>query len=272
MGFFDKMKSAVGLGGNKITIEVEENEKSFSQGSSIIGKLILKGGADLTVNSVKVQLKRKWIEPGDLTEIEYADGRVEYEEDSETSHTDVLDEVALNDSFQIHNSYEESFDFDFPIPFESDISIENEMEYYLFAQADISGAPDPKDRYPFEIVPSYEIQAFEKVLEESFGFDFQGEFSENGRILVDFLAPAQIADKTSRVGFSFLNTDEGLDIVLYYDLEGLTFGDYVRASVGKDVPKFNMMIPYEQIINGDDIDLSKVEAILKQVFDDLKWN
>lgn len=272
MGFFDKMKSAVGLGGNKIIIEVEGEEKTFPQGSTIVGKLVLKGGAELTVNSVKVQLKQKWIEPGDLTEVEYADGRVEYEEDGETAHNDILDEVASEESFQIKKNEEETFEFDFPVPFDADISIENEMEYYLFAQADISGAPDPKDRYALEIVSSLEIQAIQLVLDESFGFVFQGEFSEDGRVYVDFLSPAQISDKADRIGLSLVNIDEGIDIVLYYDLEGLSFSDYVRASVGKDVPKYSIMVPYDQIISNDEIDLSKVEGILKQVFDDLKWN
>lgn len=275
MGFFDKIKAAVGVGGVKVKIILDDENATYGQGDDITGHLQVTGGsADQTINRLSLQLKRKWTEVIEEQEvIEYADGRTEVMEDEESeTNTDVLDEIAQDEPIQINSDYDESFPFEFNIPYMADISIDKSLEYFLYARADVPGAPDPKDRINIKINPSEEIQAIEQVLIEGFNFDFQGEFSQDGWINAEFITKRmKFAKSPEVIGLSMINNEEGVELILYPDLAGMSFIDYLRTESIDEPVKYEIFLPYEQIAPNDEVNLQIISDAFEKVFTDLNW-
>ena len=267
------MKAAVGLGSAKIKIVLDEEEASFSQGDVITGHVELIGGkAEQTINELKIQLKLRWLEAGDIEEVHYADGSVEVYEEGDTTQTEVLDEIVLDEPFTVKDGFEEKYNFDFEIPYEADITIDGEIEYYLYARADIGGGIDSKEKLSVEILPSYEILAVEEVLVERFGFEHEGDYSEEGLVYADFVAPRELSDHIDHLALSMRNEDENLFVEVLVDVGDMSARDYMRSSVGQDVQKYEILMPYAQIVPNDgDAELGVIEDIFRKVFQDLGW-
>ena len=266
MGIFDKMKAAVGIGGTKIKIifnkEGEDNENpSYEQGEPVIGKLQITGGnTEQTINELHLQLKVRWTEI--VEEVtEYADGHTEVVEEEDTN-TKVLDEIVDTEPFQVTEGFQKELDFEFPLPYDADISVEGELSYYLYARADIPGAIDARDKASFDLIPSYEIQAVEHVLEEEFGFECEAEYSEEGWVVAEFVPTGDMADVLEVLNIRMKNGEEELRAEIVLDMDD-------RVS---DDKTFRVAMPYEQIVpGGQEADLKKIAEIFKGVFADLKW-
>lgn len=271
MGILDKMKASVGIGGTKIKIVLDNEDADYGQGDNITGKVEVTGGnTEQTIDELTIELVCKWIESGDIEQVEYADGSVDIYEDGDEKLKDVLADIVLEKSIHVIEGYQNYFEFDFEVPWGADLTIEKEMEYYLYARADIPGAIDAKDKIIIEIEPSCEIEAVEDVLEDIFDFEFEDEYSDQGSVIVEFLAPQNFP--TDRMALMMRNEEEGLEVEMFLDLEDMDLKDYMQSSVGRDVQKYKIFMPYAQINPDDDEpDLDKIADIFKEVFADLKW-
>ncbi len=275
MGLFNKMKAAVGMGGAKIKILLDNEESTYFQGDVITGRLELTGGsAEQMINLLKIQLKSKWTEPGEVEEVVYADGGVEVYEEADSRHTEVLDEIVMDEPFKVNNGFHETYNFDFEIPYEADITIEGEMEYFLYAQAEISGAIDSRDRVNLVIDPSYEIVSVLSVLEDTFQFEVEDLFSEEGWVMAELITPMsyKLNQASEVLGLAMKNEEDGLRIELFLDLEDNNLRDFIESSTGREVSKYKIVMPYEQIVPDDeDADLGKIEEVFSKIFTDLNW-
>ncbi len=273
MGIFDKMKAAVGMGGAKVQIILDEEEKTYSQGETITGYLLLTGGsAEQTINKLSIQLKLRWIEPGEVEVVQYSDGHIEEYAESDTTNTEVLDEIVLDEPFKVDKGFEQKYDFDFEIPYGADISEEKELVYYLYAEADIPGAVDSKDRVEVIVAPSYEIQAIEEVLEDRFQFELDAEYSGDGWVYCEYIPHGKLANTVDVLGLAMFNDDEGVLVKVYFDLGGLSLWDYIRSSSGQQNEKYRVTMRYDQICPNDgDADLNIIENVFKNIFRDLRW-
>ncbi|MDH4127535.1 MAG: sporulation protein [Spirochaetota bacterium] len=274
MGVFGKMKAAFGVGGAKIKILLDSEEAVFDQGDVITGKIEVTGGnAEQTINELRLELRLKWIQPGDVVETVDVYGFVNVYEEGDEKHDEVLDEIVLDEPFKVDSNYKNTFDFDFEIPYDASISLDKEIIYYLYARADIPGGVDAKDKIIVEIVPSYEIQAVEKTLEDTFGFGFEGEYSDEGWVMVEFAIPQNFHSNSNRVGLMMKNEDDSLNVELITDLGDMSLGEYIRSFVVRqEIPKYQIIMPYQQIVpNNGDADLKKIAEIFKKVFADLRW-
>ncbi len=275
MGLFGKMKAAVGMGGAKIKIVLDDEETTFHQGDVIVGRLKLTGGdVEQTINLLKIQLKSKWTEPGEVEEVVYADGGVEVYEEADSRHTEVLDEIIMDEPFKVNNGFHETYNFDFEIPYEADITIEGEMEYFLYAQAEIPGAIDSRDRVNLVIDPSYEIVSVLSVLEDTFQFEVEDLYSEEGWIMAELITPMsyKMNQASEVLGLAMKNEEDGLRIELFLDLDGNNLRDFIESSTGREVSKYKIVMPYEQIVpDNEDADVAKIEEVFNKIFTDLNW-
>jgi len=134
MGLFDKMKTAVGIGGAKVSMSIEGG--NHQEGAFAIGTVVVKGGkADQVCDGLIVELKQ-WIER-------------EVEENGETKkvsskETLVMKNLAPN-GFAIKAGSDNAFQFRIYLPSEGKTEIE--------AAADIPGALDPKATAKLDVGP-----------------------------------------------------------------------------------------------------------------------
>ncbi len=134
MGFFDKMKTAVGIGGAKVSLNLEGG--NHQEGAFAIGTVTVKGGkTDQVCDGLTVELKQ-WIER-------------EVEENGETKKVSSKETLVLKNltpnGFPIKAGSDNNFQFRIYLPSEGKTEIE--------AQADIPGALDPKDTAKLEVGP-----------------------------------------------------------------------------------------------------------------------
>lgn len=128
MGFFDKMKLAVGVGGAKVELQLNPGAVAF--GGFARGQVVLKGGkADQKCNLIEARLDR--IETV-RTQVE---GRMVDREQVETLETQKLAEYG----FDIGSGSEQSWNFAFKVPKGAD----SRTKFRIHATADIPGAIDP---------------------------------------------------------------------------------------------------------------------------------
>ncbi len=266
MGIFDKIK--LSLGRTKIKIVLKEDNTNFNQGDLIIGKVIITGGNEgQTITNLSLRLMVKFSETLETIH-EYADGSTYVEDEDTKAITEVLDEIVEDNPIKVGKSDVE-LDFEFKIPYNVDISMENEAEYYIYAIADLNSIIKPKDRVDIKINPSYEIQAIEYVLEEKFGFEFLGEFSQNGRIMVEFAGGSY---HPNNFGLTMINMETGIEIELYPELSNMSFADFIRSDLTHESVKYQIDLGYDQIMTkSDEVDVDIVADIFKRVFKDLKW-
>ena len=130
MGFFSKMKQAVGIGGAKVDIEL--TGASAALGGFARGRVILRGGkAEQKCAGVEARLER-------VTRVRVeVDGRMQDKDDVETVQSEKLAEY----SWTVSPDSEQSFDFAFRVPREGGPG--TRITYRLYATADIAGAIDP---------------------------------------------------------------------------------------------------------------------------------
>ncbi len=273
MGLFDKMKAKVGIGGIKLEIILDEEEAAYDQGDSITGKLKISGGnTEQTIDRLFLQLRMRWREVEEEV-IEYADGRREIADEDVETGSETLDEIAQDEPIKVTAGYENEFDFEFNLPYEADITMENELNYFLYARADIPGAIDAKKSVDIKVHPSYEIQQIERVLEEQFFFEFQGEFSQEGWIMAEFFPTRRKFSRAPElIGLSMIGGDEGVEVEIYPDLQAMNFAEFIRSNYGQDATKYQIFLPYERIVpDGEEADLNVISQTLEKVFTDLNW-
>lgn len=130
MGFFDKMKQAVGIGGAKIDISLDAGTASL--GGFAKGRVILRGGkSEQKCHGVEARLER-------VTTVRVeVEGKMQNKEDVET----VTSELVANYHFSIPADSEQLFDFAFKVPREGGPG--TRIAYRIHATADIPGAIDP---------------------------------------------------------------------------------------------------------------------------------
>lgn len=128
MGFFDKMKMAVGIGGAKVQVTLNPGAVPF--GGYARGQVTLKGGkAEQKCNLIEAKLERV-----ETVRVE-VEGRMQDREQVDTLETQKLADY----SFDIHEGSEQSWDFAFRVPRGSD----SRTKFRISASADIPGAIDP---------------------------------------------------------------------------------------------------------------------------------
>lgn len=130
MGFFDKMKQAVGIGGAKIDISLDDGAASL--GGFARGRVILRGGkSDQKCHGIEAKLER-------VTTIRVeVEGKMQNKEDVETIQSEML----ANYHFPITAESEQAFEFALKVPREGGPG--SRIAYRISASADIPGALDP---------------------------------------------------------------------------------------------------------------------------------
>ncbi|MCA3011678.1 MAG: sporulation protein [Myxococcaceae bacterium] len=131
MGFFDKVKQAVGIGGAKVDVSL--NEGAVPLGGFAKGRVLLRGGkSEQQCNALEARLER-------VTRIRVQgdNGQMQDKDDVEVIQAEKL----ANYNFTIHEGSESSFDFAFKMPREGGPG--TRIRYRIYATADIPGAIDP---------------------------------------------------------------------------------------------------------------------------------
>ncbi|HEY0253987.1 MAG TPA: sporulation protein [Kofleriaceae bacterium] len=130
MGFFDKMKQAVGIGGAKIDISLDAAAAPL--GGFAKGRVILRGGkADQKCHGIEAKLER-------VTTVRVeVEGKMQNKEDVEV----VVSEMLASYHFPIPAESEQVFEFAFKVPREGGPG--SRIAYRISASADIPGAIDP---------------------------------------------------------------------------------------------------------------------------------
>jgi tetratricopeptide (TPR) repeat protein len=130
MGFFDKMKQAVGIGGAKI--EISLNAGAAPLGGFAKGRVILRGGkSEQKCHAIEARLQR-------VTTVRVeVEGKMQNKEDVEV----VVSEMLAAYHFTIPAESEQTFDFAFKVPREGGPG--TRIAYRIYATADIPGAIDP---------------------------------------------------------------------------------------------------------------------------------
>lgn len=130
MGFFDKMKQAVGIGGAKVDIALDAGTAPL--GGFAKGRVILRGGtSDQTCHGIEAKLERV------TTMRVEVEGKMQNKEDVET----VQSEMLASYHFPISAESEQLFEFAFKVPREGGPG--SRITYRISATADIPGAIDP---------------------------------------------------------------------------------------------------------------------------------
>lgn len=131
MGFFDKMKLSVGIGGAKVELQLHTNPAP--RGGLARGTVYLRGGkAEQTCNGIELILKRTR-----KVRVETEEGDMKMEERTEDLQTQKLTYDGYD--LTIHPGSEHSYDFSIRMPSEELPS----ARYSLTASADIPKAIDP---------------------------------------------------------------------------------------------------------------------------------
>ncbi|MFT3695094.1 MAG: sporulation protein [Kofleriaceae bacterium] len=130
MGFFDKMKQAVGIGGAKIDISLDAGAAPL--GGFAKGRVVLRGGkSEQKCHGIEARLER-------VTTVRVeVEGKMQNKEDVET----VVSEMLASYHFPIPSESEQVFDFAFKVPREGGPG--SRIKYRIYATADIPGAIDP---------------------------------------------------------------------------------------------------------------------------------
>jgi tetratricopeptide (TPR) repeat protein len=141
MGFFDKMKQAVGIGGAKIDISL--NDGAAPLGGFAKGRVILRGGkSDQQCHAIEARLQR-------VTTVRVeVDGKMQNKEDVEVVQAETL----ASYHFAIPAQSEQAFDFAFKVPREGGSG--TRIAYKIYATADIPGAIDPSKTVDLPVTDS----------------------------------------------------------------------------------------------------------------------
>lgn len=269
MGFFDKIKVAVGIGGAKIELRLD-GEPVYDQGDTISGILVLQGGkieqklTNLTIEVVQV--------------IRYSDIEEHVEEDAfgntrshihehdherqETIHTLELDGGRL-----IEPEEEKEYPFEIDLP--PDVAITDpDTHWKLVANVDIPGAIDPMDIVKFEVLPSASIQAVNEVMTSEFGFDVDGFGNgDEERVWVEYIPTGRMKRLFDSVEISFYEDGENLNLEILLDLQERSFSDVLSSMVGGDGKMMLLHIPMDSIWpDEDNPDLDFVREKLAEIF------
>ena len=130
MGFFDKMKQAVGIGGAKVDIELDGAQVPL--GGFARGRVVLRGGkAEQKCAGIEARLER-------VTRVRVeVEGKMQDKDDVENITSEKLAEY----SWTVSPESEQHFDFAFRVPREGGPG--TRITYRIYATADIAGAIDP---------------------------------------------------------------------------------------------------------------------------------
>lgn len=145
MGFFDKVKASVGIGGAKVELQLEPG--AVPRGSYVKGNVIVRAGKlEQTCNGVIVALKRSKV-----VRQQNSEGKMQDVTVTDTLAEDNLAQYqqALRPGDQFH------YTFSLMVPDEG--GEEQRVTYEVSASADIPGAIDPSDS---KKVPTSAPQAF----------------------------------------------------------------------------------------------------------------
>ena len=146
MGFFDKMKQAVGIGGAKVDIEMTDS--AVPLGGFARGRVVLRGGkSEQKCSGIEARLER-------VTRVRVeVDGKMQDKDDVENIQSEKLAEY----QFSISPESEMSFDFAFRVPREGGPG--TRIKYRLYATADIAGAIDPSKTIELAVTDAAPIAA-----------------------------------------------------------------------------------------------------------------
>lgn len=138
MGFFDKIKQSVGIGGAKVDISM--NAGPVSLGGFAKGRLVLKGGkSEQQCNAIEARLER-------VTTIRVqVEGKMQDKDDVEVIQSEKL----ANYSFTISADSEQTFEFAFKVPREGGPG--TRIKYRIYGTADIPGAIDPSKTVELQV-------------------------------------------------------------------------------------------------------------------------
>lgn len=269
MGFFDKIKAAVGIGGAKIELKLD-GEPSFDQGDNISGVLTLRGGKiEQKLNNLTIEV---------VQVIRYTDFEEHVEEDAfgntrshvhEHDHErqETLHTLELDGGRMISPEEEREYPFEITLP--PDIAVtSSDTHWKLVANADIPGAIDPMDVVKFEVIPSASIQAVNEVMTSEFGFDVDSFGNEEDEgVWVDYIPTGRMKRLFDSVEISFYENDDELTLEMLLDLQERSFADVLSSMVGGDEKRVVLHIPMDGIWpNEETPDLDFVKEKLAEVF------
>lgn len=146
MGFFDKMKQAVGIGGAKV--EVQLNPGPVTLGGFAKGRVVLRGGkSDQKCNFMVVELKR-------ITTVrKEVQGKMMDVDESDTLQTQRVADYA----FDITAGSEQSWEFALKVPREGGAG--SKIRYKVWGSADIPGAIDPSHTVDIPVTEAAQVSA-----------------------------------------------------------------------------------------------------------------
>lgn len=184
MGFFSKLKAAVGIGGARVALTIHGG--SFSAGGVVSGTVVLTGGGlEQPVESLHLELREEWQDPpaeaadGTTMEVhtqtvtETVDGEevtvqttvtttssVDGEDDPEDdfdadepeleSHFRTVEDCVLAEGLTVDEGYEQAFPFSVTLPADA-LPTGEFRTWELYAWAGIPKAIDPTDRKEIQV-------------------------------------------------------------------------------------------------------------------------
>jgi sporulation-control protein spo0M len=272
MGFFDKIKVAVGIGGAKVSFNVEPDQE-IRQNGYFEGEVVLRGGnveQKLTELTLDVIQTETWAEIHEETYVDHFDGDVEahvHEHQRERSTT--VHKMVIADEQVILPEEEYVFPFEITIPENAPITTET-VSWKLWTNADIPGALDPSAAFHFKVLPSPAVNAFDRVMED-FGFeqaDYGNEDDFEG-IWVDYSPLGEMRRHFDLIEASFWNEDGDLQVELKLDLQEHSMFDALGSMLGADKRTVNLSLPGESLFRNSDRsepDMEYIKERLQEIF------
>lgn len=146
MGFFDKLKTSVGIGGAKIEVKLDAGPVPL--GGFARGKVILRGGkTEQKSNAVQLELRRNKVVRVEI------DGKKQDQTQTDKLHEENLAPYELT----LQPESERWFDFAVQIPNEG--GEEQRISYEIYATADIPGMIDPSSTVKIPLTKAQELTA-----------------------------------------------------------------------------------------------------------------
>jgi sporulation-control protein spo0M len=149
----DSIKAAVGIGGAKIRIRID-NEENIRQGGHLCGQVILQGGKveqKLTNLTLRIQLDKSY----DSTAINAEKGH--------SAANEIIHALIVAESQMIRPGEEYAFDFQMDISENAPISTDT-VCWQIKAIADIPAAMDSVSTVIFKVKPSAAQMAFDQAM------------------------------------------------------------------------------------------------------------
>lgn len=150
MGFFDKIKASVGVGGAKIQLQVGRSYYFSDETVSITVTLL---GGKLTQKCHKIDVS--FTRTRDLDEEELEALKAKGQQNPSTRTTETLCELALpgSENLTIAPDSKQAFVTEIALPIDAHALFADQHEFRINVSADIPGAIDPSDSASIKVLP-----------------------------------------------------------------------------------------------------------------------